>query len=158
MDRFIHQNQLKQLKKLTQLNRILIIAVILIGISCNTNTKIRQMEKMLTGDNFKFWKTYLQYPKKPNNEFCFYINGKFDSFNTDLKTGKRYLYNAHDDIEFVASEWKFINDTTMMFGKDIPYKILYFTEDSFALKTLIFKKERSIKFYKQKDQTTLISK
>jgi hypothetical protein len=64
----------------------------------------------------------------------------------------------HGDIKFAAPEWEFVNDTIMNFGKGVPFKIIYITEDSFAVQTITFRAGSVYKFYKEEDQLTPIDK
>lgn len=116
--------------------------------SCSQK-KTDQMVKDLTDGNFKYWYRYNKDTLKPYTiGYCFYQNGTFVEYNN---IGNRLVFQSP-----VLSKpyWKFINDTTMVFGEGDLYRIILLNSDDIILKNLNFETNDFLKLHIEKDQFT----
>lgn len=134
------------------MKKTLIITLLFLG--CQKNLK-EQNVFFLTNNEAKYWRMIISdVPRDRGRGICFYKNGTFQGYDIDKKSRKRMLPAVHSDIGFVENEWDFPNDSIMFFGRDVPYKILFFTKDSFGITAVSF--EKRVVFYKEKDQISTI--
>jgi hypothetical protein len=140
------------------MKKVTLFFCLLIGIvACEPSLK-KKREYFIASDSSKYWRLFRKdYPRVKTSGYHFNRDFTFEKYVV-RKDDKRLLPPVHGDIKFVASEWELVNDTIMNFGRGVPYKILYITEDSFALQSLTFNEVYIYKFYKEEDQLTPIDK
>jgi hypothetical protein len=124
------------------------VLLTLIICSCHsTNTK----EAYLTNDSCKYWFRYYKNPLKP------YALGY-----RICKDGTYQYYYKNDSSERILinspvlpkSIWRFINDTTMEYGKGRIVKIEFLNSDSLILLDTNFPLDDPLRLHRDNDQTT----
>jgi hypothetical protein len=107
----------------------------------------------LTNNNFKYWYRYYNDTLKPYAlGFCFYKNGTFIEYeNPNYDHSRRLIFKSPI---LSKPNWKFINDTMMMFGEGDFYEIIALNGDSLILQSVKHKDSNYLKLHRDKDQLT----
>lgn len=121
--------------------------------SCDYKNERQKIIFELTNNDYKYWFRYHSDTSKPYAlGFCINKNGTYIRYeNPDYDISKRRLYLSPTLSKPI---WKIINDSTIMFGEDQYYKILFLNQDSLVLQNLNANKEY-LKLFVDKDQFTV---
>ncbi len=110
------------------------------------------MTRYLTNNNFKYWFRYYKDTARPYAiGFCVYKDGTYINYiNPGWDRNKRQINSNPVQSKPI---WKFIDDTTMMFGEGEKYRIVVLNADSLILQDEILP-DRYLKLHRDNDQDT----
>lgn len=127
--------------------------------ACKDSLKEKRI-KILSENGKTYWRVInSDAPGDTSGGELFLENGTTIGYDISKSLKRRILNrNAeiHADIEFAEDVWSLPNDSTMKFGSDLHYKIIYFNKDSFRLKPLDTIFHWELIYYKEKDQISPI--
>lgn len=134
---------------------ILNILFVVFFLSCDTNTQREKMVFALTNDSNKYWYRYHNDTSKPYAlGFRFDKNGTYFRYeNPNYDVTKRKLFSSPTLSKPI---WKIIDDSTLMFGEGIFYRILFLNHDSIVLQNLKVQSSY-LKLHRDNDQQSLPS-
>src|SRR6266496_4730258 len=131
----------------------IIIAIVVSVLAASCSHENREIKKYISNEDFKYWYRYHRDTSKPYAiGYCFKKDGTYIEYcNPNYNRKIRALCN---DPNLSKPIWKIINDSSIMFGEGILYKIIALNQDSMILQNLKFPNDSYIRLHRDKDQIT----